>query len=844
LSARRRRFLRITTAGVVVFLLGVAATLWIRAGEQQQYVPGAALEGLTDTLGRNLPADRPDVRFTDVTDSAGIRFRHFSGQRTSRLPEDMGSGAAWGDYDKDGWLDLYVANQSGPLTLSPAQVAASPAHAVLYHNRGDGTFEDVSEAAGVAFRGTGMGVAWGDCDNDGWPDLLLTTYGGLVLYHNRGNGTFEDITARAGLAGFHGFWTGVAWADYNRDGHLDAYIGGYVQFEDRPNAPASRQYNIVQPASLNPASFPAERNLLLRNRGHCRFTDVAGEAGVADPQGRSLSVAWADLDEDGWPDLYVANDLSDNVLFRNRRNRTFQDISHTAAVADYRGAMGLAIGDWDGDGDEDIFITHWLAQENALYDNELRRAPGDQPPPGASLWFTDDADRFGLGQVALDFVGWGTSFFDYDNDGRPDLMVVNGSTIEKDSDRTQLVPMRDQLLWNGGPTRGFFDVSSVAGPYFARALVGRGATFGDYDNDGDVDVFIVNNDGPGVLLRNDGGNKRPWFAIGLEGRKSNRSAVGARVRLVAGGVAQVQELGAQPSYLSQDSPILHFGLGSATAVDTLEVRWPSGKRQVFTSLPARARFHVIEAEQPVQAATVNKVSALPEDERQRVRDFWTSYREATQERVAGQRELAAASYRKALAFDPKHEDVLYYLGNVLFDLDSLDAARRMFARLVEVNPRSARGHARLGVVYLCSPTLGPVRVDDAEQEFRAAADLNREETGPYVRLAEVALLRGDARGATRALETVLGSNSKSAAANFLLGYQAWLGGRRTLAAQSFRTALEAGAPSAETESTNPCDALLALHGYLGEPGDTADTGAMDRRYTAFRAGLERLGLGR
>ncbi len=837
--SRRQRYLALGWGGAALFVLIVAGVLWIRSGKRDTYVPGEKLEGLTNTLARTLPDDRPDVTLVDVTGAAGIHFRHFPGERTSRLPEDMGSGAAWGDYDRDGWLDLFVVNQSGPMTLTPEQLAASGAHATLYHNRGDGTFEDVSQAAGVDWRGTGMGVAWGDYDNDGWPDLLMTTYGGLVLYHNNGDGTFTNATARAGLAGFKEYWTGVSWADYDRDGDLDVYVGGYVRFEDRPNAPPSKQYDIEQPTSLNPSAFDPEPNLLLRNNGDGTFTNVAAKAGVADEKGRSLSVTWADFDEDGWPDLYVANDLSDNVLYHNKGDGTFEETSHMAGVADYRGAMGLAVGDWNGDGDLDLFITHWLAQENALYDNDHRRRAGEEPGPNALLRFMDVADRYGLGQIALDFVGWGTSFFDYDNDGRPDLFVVNGSTIQEKDDPTLLVPMHDLLLWNGGPKRGFFDVSSVAGPYFERELVGRGATFGDYDNDGDVDVFIVNNGGPGILLRNDGGDEKAWLELGLQGRKSNRSAIGARVRVVADGVAQIRALRAQPSYLSQNSPVVHFGLGQATTVDTLQVLWPSGTRQTFTSLPARTRLNLVEGEGLTGSGSRAAVPAAPSGEnRQRVQAFWTNYRKATRERIAGDREAAAATYRQALELDPKHEDTLYYLGNVLFDLDSLTAAREMFRRLVGVNPRSARGHSRLGVLYLCSPGLGPARLDSAQREFRTASSLNRIETGPYVRLAEAALLEGDGADATRSAETALGSNRQSPRAHFLLGYQAWEAGSAEQALVHFRSALEgAGSVTAMTESTHPCDALLSLNSYLQAAGDSVGAATMDERYADFRSRL-------
>ena len=281
------------------------------------------------------------------------------------------------------------------------------------------------------------------------------------------------------------------------------------------------------------------------------------------PAGEACLRRGSTFDEDGWPDLYVANDVSDNVLYRNRHDGTFEDISHAAHVGDYRSAMGIAVGDWDGDGDQDLYLTHWLAQENALYDNSAGRLEGRQHGQvAARRLFVDESDRYGLGQISLDFVGWGTSFIDYDNDGRPDLFVVNGSTLQFPEDSTHLVPMRSQMFWNRGPTEGFFDVSPVSGSYFRNAYVGRGAAFADYDNDGDIDVFVVNNGGPGILLRNDGGNRNHWLAVELRGTKSNRQGIGAKLRLVAGGATSGRQGRRAGSYLSQNSLVETFGLGA------------------------------------------------------------------------------------------------------------------------------------------------------------------------------------------------------------------------------------------------------------------------------------------
>ena len=582
-----------TAFGIFIFVAVVSIIIWFVSKPEPIYRPGEKIAGLTDELSRSIPDDYPKVLFADVSKKAGIIYRHFSGRRSSQLPEDMGSGAAWGDYDNDGWLDLYVANEAGPLTFTDKEIRESPAHNVLYHNNGDGTFEEVSELAGVDFRGWAMAPTWVDYDNDGWLDLFLSCYGKNVFYHNNRDGTFTNNTLESGLGGKRGFWTGASWSDFNRDSFLDLYVCGYVQYSYPDAQESTMQYAVEVPASINPSSFKPERNLLYRNNGDGSFTEIAEKAGVEDMNGRSLSAAWCDFDEDGWPDLYVANDVSDNVLFLNLGNETFKEISHSAYVADYRGAMGIAVGDWDGDADMDMFITHWIAQENALYSG-IRSQYAALNISKNTIRFMDEADRYGLGQIALDYIGFGTSFFDYDNDGRLDLFVANGSTFQQKKKPWLLIPMVDQLFWNRGTDQGYYDVSVVSGEAFKSEFVGRGAAFGDYDNDGDVDIFITNNDGPGILLRNEGGNQNQWLQVDLEGAQSNRQALGAKLRLVTGGRAQLRQVGAQSSYLSQNSLIEHFGLGAELSVDTLEIIWPSGVRQFLHNIKTNQTIHVME----------------------------------------------------------------------------------------------------------------------------------------------------------------------------------------------------------------------------------------------------------
>jgi hypothetical protein len=590
----------LTAAFALAFVAVTGVILGFALRPAPSYVPGEEVAGLTSELSRSLPPDYPRVTFRDVSREVGIEFQHFWKQRTSQLPEDMGSGVAWGDYNNDGWPDVFLVNLAGPITLSADGVRRSPARCALYRNNGHGTFTDVSVEAGVDLRAFGMGAEWGDYDNDGWLDLVVSTYGENVLYRNNGDGTFSDRTRAAGLAGKRGFWSGVAWGDYDRDGFLDLYVAGYVKYSPLTTPGTSQQYDVENPASINPNSFPPERNLLYHNNGDGTFTEVATRAGVLGEQGKSLEAAWVDFDEDGWPDLYVANDVTDNQLFHNRGDGTFEDISHAARVADYRSAMGLAVGDWDGDQDMDLFITHWIAQENALYSN-LRNRRSGKPEDGdgggggrPAVEFMDEADRYGLGQIALDFVGWGTFFFDPDNNGKLDLFVVNGHTFQRRDAPELLAPQTSQLFWNRGPESGFYDLSAVSGEYFRTPYVGRGAAFADYDNDGDLDVLVVNHGGPAVLLRNESVSTGHWLKVRLEGRRSNRMGVGARIRLVAGERVYVRQVGAQASYLSQNDLTEHFGLGAAFEADSLVMFWPSGIRQVLTRVASNQTLRVVE----------------------------------------------------------------------------------------------------------------------------------------------------------------------------------------------------------------------------------------------------------
>lgn len=554
-----------------------------------QYLPGQEVEGITSRLSRELPDDVPDVKFADVTNRVGINFTHFMNKRTARIAEDMGSGVAWIDYNNDGWEDLFIVNYSGSLDMPEADLVNSPATSKLYRNNADGTFTDVSETAGLNVRARGMATAWADYDNDGWIDCLLTAYGRNRLFRNNGDGTFSDHTGQAGLADAEGFWAGAAWGDVTGNGFVDLYIAGYVSYFDLSSL--KEVAAMQEPPSLNPSVFDPVPNLLYLNNGDGTFTEIAEQAGVANAGGRSLEASWVDMNGDHLPDLYVANDVSDNMLYQNLGNGMFDNISYSSKAADYRGSMGLAFGDWDGDEDMDLFITHWIAEENALYTSLVNETVSPE-----QILFRDDADKLGLGQSSLKKVGWATSFLDFNNDGRQDLFVVNGHTNQERDNPERLIGMGDQLYWNRSNEEGFYDLSSKAGAYFEEKYVGRGGAYADYNNDGLLDLFIINHNGPGILLENQSNTAHNWLQVRLTGTRSNRSAIGTKLRLVASGGAQIREVGSQSSYLSQNSLVQHFGLKDEIQVDTLEIFWPSGVRQVYTGIEVNRRLEINEGD--------------------------------------------------------------------------------------------------------------------------------------------------------------------------------------------------------------------------------------------------------
>ncbi len=532
----------------------------------------AALWLLPSSLLLAAPSP-PGIRFTDVTREAGLGFVHsFGDGRFSNLVEAVGSGAVWLDYDQDGWIDLYLATGKYHAKVSEGARPRGDYKNRLYRNRGDGTFEDVTGKAGVACEGCfSMGVTAGDYDNDGWPDLYVANHGPNVLYRNRGNGTFSDETGRAGV-GNDGCSVSATWLDFDRDGRLDLYVGNYIEFD-----PAYRTF--YSPDGFpGPLAYRPQPGALYRNRGDGRFEDVTQRADLTQ-RGRAMSVTAADFDGDGYDDIYVTNDATEDFLLRNLQGRRFEDVAPAAGVAfngmgDQTAGMAVDVGDFDGDGRPDIFVS-----DNAL--SSLFRNDG-------SLSFTDVSPEAGIARASAQFVGWGAFFFDYDNDGDLDIFKVN-------SDLSRPFGQEDQVFENlGGRYR---DVSIDLGPYFQEERMGRGAAFADYDNDGDPDVVIVNLGGPAVLLRNDGGNRNRCLVLRLLGRASNRDGVGAKVKVVAAGRTLVSQKRSSGGYLSQNDPRLLFGIGSARSAERVEVAWPSGKTQVLKDVPA-GRTVTIEEPSP------------------------------------------------------------------------------------------------------------------------------------------------------------------------------------------------------------------------------------------------------
>lgn len=825
-SARRRR-LRVT-----LVLLCTGATLAIGIGtwlklrsRPAEYRPDERNDSITSSLAVGLPPDAPKPRLTDITRPAGLAdFKNFKGNRTSQLAEDMGPGLAWGDFDNDGDDDLFLVSAGGP--LDQPENALLPC--ALYENLGNGTFRRVEVFPELRIRG--IGAAFGDYDGDGFLDLVVTGYNTLLLLHNeRGTGKFVRDSR---LPELKGFWTSAAWGDFDHDRRLDLYVCNYVQFveNDPDRGKLSDQIGTAVPYALNPSSYTPGLNALFHQNPDGSFTDVAAQLGVQNPTGRSLAAVWNDFDNDGWLDLYVANDVSDNVLYRNLGG-TFKDISHAAWVADYRSAMGIAVGDFDRDGDDDMHLTHWVAQENALYENmtaDLARVPSTNDAP-AGLRFVDIADQKGVGQIALPFVGWGTEFVDLDQDGWLDLLAVNGSTLEiEGSNPRQLQPQESFAFWN---RRGeaFHNLATLC-PGLSEKHVSRGLACADFDNDGDMDFAIADLHEGVRLFRNDMATGH-WLKLRLRNRNANGVANG-----FGDGSTAIVWLGKVPlrrsiiggtSYASGSSHTLHWGLGAATTIDRLEIHWQAGGTNILTNLEADAAYEIVEGDgsgprklspsrgtsstaPTANTATTNAV-ATPLDARQRVKLFWDAERGAMNAmKIAHDNDTAIRLFRQALALDPKHEDSHYYLGLCLVSKGEWQAALAEFEALQQINPQSHRAWQQWGVVKAVRAT-NDIDLAAAEKGLQRAHDLNPEETGALLVLGEVALLRGNDRLAEERLAAACQSNSKAVGGFFLRGYMAWKRGDTNTAVQFLETTRKALGPEWKPAGTTSEGDVTAKH---------------------------------
>jgi hypothetical protein len=533
------------------------------------------------------PAPLPDIHFDDVTSTSKIRFEHNISPDKKFLIESMAGGVLLLDYDQDGWLDIYFTNAPSVDQAKRGEKARS----VLYRNNHDGTFTDVTDQAGVGHPCWAMGGAVGDFNNDGWPDILVTCEEGLVLYRNGGDGTFTNVTKEAHLTDPR-WTTGAAFGDYDGDGNVDLMVTRYVVFDLDHLAPFGEgptcRFRGI-PVQCGPRGMKGMSDSLYHNNGDGTFTEVSKSAGVEDKTGYyGLGVVWTDLNDDGRPDLFIADDSTPNYLYRNDGNGHFTDVSYLSgtAVATDGGemaGMGIAVCDYNHSGRFSLYITNFEDQVNSLYRND-----GD-------LAFTEASNAAKIGSITVPHMGWGTSCADFDNDGWPDLFVANGHVYPQvDSLAAGAKYRQRKLLFRNQQDGTFRDVTAQGGSALSVVESSRGVAFGDLDNDGRLDLVVENIDGAPLLLRNTTQSDSHWIALNLVGTKSNRMALGAKVTVAAGRLAQIDEVRSGASYLSQNDTRVHFGLGAATKVDRLEIRWPSGKMETLRDLSVDRYYTVQE----------------------------------------------------------------------------------------------------------------------------------------------------------------------------------------------------------------------------------------------------------
>ena len=557
---------------------------WALATSVSVLVSTAAAFGQGSKPSSKLAQSDPVIRFSDIRKSAGIDFVQDSTQTEEKYYlETMGTGVAWIDYDQDGLMDLYFV-QSG---ATDAYKPAHPLRSALYHNNGDGTFTDVTDKAHVGGEGHyGQGVAVGDFNNDGYPDMYITGYGRAILYLNNGDGTFTDVSEKSGVVDGENWSTSAGWFDFDKDGWLDLVVTNYIDWSPKNNLwcgerkPGYRSY-------CNPNNYRGQKTKLYRNNHDGTFTDVSDKSGVGLPESKGMSMVLADLNSDSWPDIAVANDTWPNFLFENNHDGTFSDVSLISGLAAsedgrYEAGMGIDAADVDGDGNLDIYITHLDFELNRLYHNN-----GDGT-------FTDATYSSGIGNKAILLSGVAAKFIDYDNDGWPDILQANGAMVDNVQLYHSLVTYKEPLLMFRNLGHGQFEkTSDTLGPDFNRPMVGRGLATADFFNDGQIGIAVNCRGESPVILRNEGTSNH-WLEVLLIGTKSNRDGIGSLLKLSSGGVVQVDQSKGGTSYMSASDPRIHFGLGKRSKIDSLQITWPSGKVDKLTDVPVDSVIAVKE----------------------------------------------------------------------------------------------------------------------------------------------------------------------------------------------------------------------------------------------------------
>jgi len=533
-----------------------------------------------------LTADETLPAFSEISSAAcGISWRHVNGRSLEMyLPETTGAGCGFLDYDNDGWMDIYLVNSGACDFFTPNP----PLRNALYRNNRDGTFTDVTAKAGVAGGGYGQGVAVGDYDGDGFPDIYLTQYGRSILYHNNGDGTFTDVTTKAGVAA-PGWASSAVWFDYDNDGRLDLFVCRFVDFSKEKNKWCGNR-DTNQRWYCIPKVYDPMPCWLFHNNGDGTFTDVSKESGIAKSLAKAWGVVACDINNDGWMDLFVANDTVENFLFVNQKGK-FEEVGLVAGVGysaygRARSGMGVDAADYDQDGWADLFVANVDQEMYSLYHNNKNET------------FSDAAIATGIGSTTKLMSGWGLKFFDYDNDGDLDLLLCNGHPDDKIDGRVAGVKYLEPMLLFHNTGKGLTNVSAQSGPIFSKPIAGRGMAIGDFDNDGAVDVLVaVNNDAP-ILLKNNAARQNHWLGVKLVGKKANRDAVGARITWQAGDLKRTRTKVGGGSYLSAHDPRIVLGTGKREKIDWLEVKWPmpGGTTQRFTDLPIDRYITIVEGE--------------------------------------------------------------------------------------------------------------------------------------------------------------------------------------------------------------------------------------------------------